>query len=47
MLSINRRNYYIIEKIDVRLKMIENSLIDRTQLIKYNWVKLCVKMIDI
>ena len=35
MLSINKKNCYIIWKIDVKLKKLEKCLIDKTQLIEY------------
>ena len=41
------KNYYVTWKIDVVLKKVKSCSIDRTQLIKYNRVRLCIKMIGV
>ena len=33
MLSVNRKNYYITQKIDIKLKLMKKFLINKTQLI--------------
>ena len=36
MLNVNRKIYYITQKINIRLRMIEKFSIDRIWLIEYN-----------
>ena len=45
MVSINWKNCYITQKIDVGLKKVKRCSIDKIQLIEYNQVKSCVTII--
>ena len=40
MLSMNRKNCHMTQRIGIRLKIVEKYSISRTWLIKYNWVQL-------
>ena len=44
MLSVNGKNCQVIQKIGIGLRMVEKYSVNRTRLIKYNWVQLRVKV---
>ena len=44
MLSVNRKNYHLIQRIGIGLKIVEKCSIDRTRLIEYNQMKLYIKV---
>ena len=44
MLSVNRRNCYVIQRISVGLKIVKRCSIHRTRLIEYNRVRLRVRV---
>ena len=47
MFSVNKKNCYITQRIGIGLKKLKNCLINRTQLIEYNRIKLYIKMLGI